>query len=129
MALGYLHTSTCHPRAWKTILETVPDDSALLVMIKTAHPADTDIHVHLKTIEYCGNVFNSKSDTFIYFRIITHKVACFKPFCFDLDDYGLQLMEINNPVSQYITIKHLQYRNVDLRRALISYLTLTLLHK
>ena len=44
MALGYLYTSTCHPRAWKTTLETVPDDSAVLVMVDTAHPEDTNIH-------------------------------------------------------------------------------------
>ena len=37
MALGHPYTSTCHPRAWKTTLETVPD-SALLVMVETAHP-------------------------------------------------------------------------------------------
>ena len=41
-------------------------------------------------------------------------------FSFNLDDYDLQLMEIKNPVSQNIRIKHLQYRNVGLRRALIS---------
>ena len=34
-------------------------------------------------------------------------------------------MEIKNPVSQNIRIKHLQYRNVNLRRALISELTQT----
>ena len=52
MALGHPYTSTCHPRAWKTTLETVPDDLALLVMVETAHPEDTNIQVHLKKIEY-----------------------------------------------------------------------------
>ena len=43
MVIGHPHTSTCHPRAWKTPPETVPE-SALLVMAETAHPEDTNIH-------------------------------------------------------------------------------------
>ena len=42
MVIGHPHTSTCHPRAWKTPPETVPE-SALLVMAETAHPEDTNI--------------------------------------------------------------------------------------
>ena len=51
--------------------------------------------------------FNSKSETFIYSRLITRKVKYLKRFfCFNLYDYGLQLMEIKNPVSQNIRTFH-----------------------
>ena len=58
--------------------------------------------------------FNSKSDSESDFLESLHiKWHVSSLFCFNLDDYGLQLMEIKNPVSQNIRIKHLQYRNVD----------------
>ncbi len=52
----------------------------------------THTQVHLKKIEYRGNLFFfflliSKSETFIYFRFIACKVKHFKSFfCFNFDD-------------------------------------------
>ena len=75
------------------------------------------IQVHHKKIEYRGKVHFFPSYILESLHIKCHVSSL---FCFNLDDYGLQLMEIKNPVSQNIRIKHLQYRNVDLRKALFS---------
>ena len=61
------------------------------------------LQVDLKASEYHGKV-----KFFICSRFIKHTIKYFKfnVFCFNLNDYGLHLMKIKNPVSQNIRIEH-----------------------